>query len=114
MTIHGAQRQPLPLPAQLEKLERIIGDRIKLYRLSVKKGGHSLDEAAEKHAECGDILRSFRWLIANHDWIKPIAQRRLEAKRLREDVESDPAAQALIEQFPDATVEVHEMAAEKS
>lgn len=109
MTSSGAQRQPLPLAAQLAKLERILADRIKLYRLSVKKGGQSLDEAAEKHAECGDILRSFRWLVANHDWIRPLAQRRLEEQRLREDVESDPAAQALIEQFPDATVDVHRM-----
>lgn len=107
----AAQRQPLPMDAQLAKLERILADRVKLYRLSVKKGAKTLDEAAEKHAECGDILRTFRWLAANIVWIKAEAARRrdqarqqAEADALRAELETHPDVAAVREQFPGATI----------
>lgn len=107
----AAQRQPLPLDAQLVKLERILADRVQFYKLGVRKGRLATDVGAEKHAECDDILRSFRWLAANIDWIKPEAQRRrdsarqaAEADALRAELEHHPAVAAVREEFPGAEI----------
>lgn len=96
-----------PLEAQLDKLRRILGDRAKLYRMAVKKGQKSLDDAARLHNECRRIEASFAFLASNADWIrdayatrKEAAQRDAEIKELRKH----PAVMAVMQEFPGSEI----------
>lgn len=98
----------MPLDAQRTKLERLLDDRIRFYRLGVRKGTLPLDEAAGKHAECEAIRQTFRWFVANADWIRAEARRRQEAARQQAEIDdlltTSEAARAVVEAFPDAAI----------
>lgn len=95
---------PIPLAAQRAKLDRLLDERIGFYRLGVKKGTLALDAAAQKHAECEAIRRSFAWLCDNHEWIRAEARRRARLAEDRAIFDEEPAAAAVRAAFPDATV----------
>lgn len=103
--------QPMPLAAQLAKLERILGDRVRHYRTGVAKGRLTLDAAAVKHAECMAILASFRWLAANAAWVRAEARMRAEARARAEahaalaaEMAEEPAVAAVLAAFPGAAI----------
>jgi len=111
-----APAPPMPLDAQLAKLGRILDDRIGLYRLTAKKQPDKLEEMSTKHAECDAIRRTFAWFVANADWIRVEAKRRRDtaaadaasAEEL-DQLRDDPAVRAVLDEFPDATLEIHDM-----
>lgn len=105
----------IPLAEQAAKLDRILDDRVRLYKLGVSKKTVKLAEAAQKHAEVEAIRRSFRFLVDNAGWIRAEAQRRRNAHAT--DAEWDGAANdgaeeeralagAVLAEFPDATVTI--------
>jgi len=98
-----------PLDAQRAKLDRILDDRIKLYRLTASKQPAKIAEMSAKHAECEDIRRTFAWFVANAGWIREAARERAHADAMAE-ISQHPAAAALRETFPDAAVTVRPLA----
>lgn len=100
---------PMPLAEQLAKLERILKERVRFYKLGVSKERLSSEVGATKHRECQDIYRSFRRYVVNADWIDPeIERRRAHAEALAE-AERDPLVAELREHFPGATLELREL-----
>lgn len=96
-----------PLDAQLAKLGRILDERVAHYRRAVEKGARPLEWAAAKHAECEAIRRSFAWLAANAQWIRPEAERRQAAQRLAAEAETlrdEPAVAAVLDAIPGAEI----------
>lgn len=94
----------IPLAAQAEKLNRILDERVRFYRLGVRRNTLELNVAAEKHAEVDAIRRSFRFLVDNADWIRAEAQRRAALR----DAMADPAVTAVMAEFPGATATIME------
>lgn len=60
----------LALPDLLDKLDRILDDRVGLYKLTARKYPARLEEMAAKHAEVEQIRRTFRWCVAKAEQLK--------------------------------------------
>lgn len=56
--------------ADLEKLERLIDDRNRLYKSLVNKGTVTFEHAAAKSKELAQLRQRYAWLAENAWWIK--------------------------------------------
>lgn len=97
----------IPLQQQIEEVEREIRTRARLYPNWVEKKRLKQETADRKLADLRAAQTTLMWLDANLHWIKPEAVRRQELARQQAELatlESDPAVQAVKDEFPGAVV----------
>ena len=97
----------IPLADQRAKLDRLLEERLKWYRLAVRKGTMTAEVGVEKVAEVEAIRASFRFLVDNADWIRDEARKRQIRARQEADLralENEPAVAAVKAAFPESEI----------